>query len=114
MVRVSSCTFRGLRILVHNEGPCAVSSPHLTLPTPALPGERALTESLATLPDRQARWERMYVNNDQTRDALMSDPDDLGSDYSIRHFFGSEADWAGIATWSEGVQSGLSARAPHA
>ena len=84
-----------------------------TLPTPALPGERALTEALATLPDRQARWERMYVNNDQTRDALMSDPDELGSDYSIRNFFGSEADWAGIATWSEGVRSGLSRKLEH-
>lgn len=81
--------------------------------TPALPGERALTESLSALPDRQARWERMYVNNDQTRDALMSDPNDLGSDYSIRNFLGSEADWAGIATWSEGVQRGLSRKLEH-
>jgi hypothetical protein len=84
-----------------------------TLLTPALPGERALTEVLVSLADRQARWERMYINNDQTRDALMSDPDDLGSDYSVRNFFGSKADWAGIATWSEGVQSGLTRKLEH-
>lgn len=83
------------------------------LPTPALAGERALTEALAALPDVSSRWTRMFADNEQTRDALLSDPDELGAEYSARAFFGAEADWDGVAAWSDGVVRGLQRRLAH-
>jgi hypothetical protein len=84
-----------------------------TLLTPALPGERALVEALAALPDPTSRWVRMYADNEQTRDALLSDPSELGDDYSARAIFGAEADWEGVAAWSEGVLAGLTRKLSH-
>ena len=84
-----------------------------TLPTPALPGEQGLVEALAALPDPSARWPRMYVTSEQSKDALLSHPGDLGSAYTAQAFFGAEATWEGVSTWAEGVTKGLKRRLAH-
>lgn len=83
------------------------------IPPPALDGERALVQRLAALPDPAARWVAMYVDNERVRDALMSDPDELGEDYNPQHALGAEASWNHIAAWGSALHERLKRRFDH-
>lgn len=83
------------------------------LPTPALPGELGLVEALAALPDPAARWPRLYATSDQSKDALLSHPDDLGTAYRAQAFFGAEATWEGISVWDAAITAGMQRRLAH-
>ena len=80
---------------------------------PALPGERALVESLAALTDPAERYVKMFADNDMTRDALMSDPASLGAAFDPAGAIGVGADWEAIAAWGEPVQAGLTRKFSH-
>jgi len=88
--------------------PARLSAPDLeTIPTPALPGERALVESLQGLSTPAERFARMFSDNEATRDALMTDPSSLGAAFDPVGAIGVGADWEAISKWGEPVRSGL-------
>jgi len=83
------------------------------IPAPALPGERALVESLVSLPGPSERFVRMFSDNEQTRDALLSDPDTLGAAFDPVSAIGVGATWDAISTWGEPVRAGLLRKHAH-
>ncbi|HCH64283.1 MAG TPA: hypothetical protein DFR83_15875, partial [Deltaproteobacteria bacterium] len=86
-------------------------------PVPALPGERGLLEALAALETKQERWDRLFGARAHEVDVAVADalgdPRELGAEYDPRRLLGPEADWAGVAAWSEPVRSGLTRRLQH-
>jgi hypothetical protein len=80
---------------------------------PALPGERALVESLSALASPADRYAHMFSENELTRDALMSDPASLGAAFDPAGAIGVGADWEAIAAWGEPVQAGLARKFSH-
>lgn len=71
------------------------------LPGAALPGEQALLEALAALPDPISRAARMYDEDAAGRDARLSDPAELGADYDPSRL-GPGATWDTLAAWGAG------------
>jgi hypothetical protein len=94
--------------------PARLSRPDAAdIPTPALPGERALVEALVGLSSPAERYARMFSDNEQTRDALLSDPDSLGAAFDPAGAIGAGASWAAIAEWGEPVRAGLARKLGH-
>ncbi|MFT5680727.1 MAG: hypothetical protein ACI8RZ_001633 [Myxococcota bacterium] len=83
------------------------------IPTPALPGERALVESLVPLSTPVERYTRMFSDNEQTRDALLSDPTSLGAAFDPVAAIGVGATWEAISQWGDPVRNGLTRKLAH-
>ena len=92
-------------VLYHPAGRLAerkVSNPSaVVLPGAALPGEQALIEALARIPEPSERWSRLY-GDDAALDALLDDPNALGSDYEPEVVLGPGASWNELAAWGAG------------
>jgi hypothetical protein len=74
-----------------------VCDPTAELPTPALPGEASLVEALAKLPERSARWARMYDLDELALADRLSDPIELGPAYQPSRWLGAGCTWDVIA-----------------
>ena len=81
-----------------------------TIPVPALPGEQALVESLAAIDEAVARADFMYRQSDAAQDALMSDPELLGSAYAPSRAMPPKVTWEDIAVWDAEVQRAVARR----
>lgn len=79
-------------------------------PFPALPGERALLERLAA----EAPEDRLKSTfSSGADDVLYDDPGALGQAWQLTNILGPEADWDGVASWSEAVLAGIKRRHTH-
>lgn len=76
-----------------------ITSPGLAITGPALDGERALCEALAALPTHEARWVRLYDDDEVGLAARLSDPVDLGELYDPATVMGPDAGWDAVAAW---------------
>lgn len=80
-----------------------VSNPEAaSLSEPALPGERALVEALAGVRGHEARWARLYDDDEAAIEARLGDPAELGAAYDPRTTLGPEATWDALAAWGGG------------
>ena len=77
---------------------------------PARPGERALAEALAKLPDPVSRFSAMYKDDPAVEAALLCHPDDLGPDYDPRGPLGPASGWDAVAAWGDEVQAAVARR----
>ncbi len=82
-----------------------VTNPGLAITGPALDGERALCEALAALPTREARWARMYDEDETALAARLSDPAELGETYDPATVMGPDAGWEAVAAWGRDPSS---------
>jgi hypothetical protein len=83
-----------------------VTAPALfKLSADAIPGERALLETLEKLPDARARWARMYDTDPAGLDVRLGDPVDLGPAYDPGQVAGPGATWDDLAAWGADNQS---------
>ena len=80
------------------------------IPVPAVPGEQALVEALVSLDDPQARADFMFRQSEAAKDALMSDPDLLGSAYAPFRAIPPDVSWEDIAAWDAEVQRAIARR----
>lgn len=51
------------------------------LPSPILPGEQALVQTLARLPGPVERFEHLMMRDERALNELLGDPDELGGDH---------------------------------
>jgi hypothetical protein len=80
------------------------------LPGAALPGELALLEALAQLPDGRARVDRLY--RDEAGPAvLLDDPIELGPEHDPARVLGPAATWDALAAWPAAPAFGDTLRA---
>ncbi|MEN0061943.1 MAG: hypothetical protein AAGA48_07300 [Myxococcota bacterium] len=82
-----------------------ITMPELAVTGAALDGERALCETLAALPTREARWARLYDEDEAGLDARLSDPYDLGEVYDPTTAMGPDASWEAVAAWGKDPDS---------
>jgi hypothetical protein len=68
------------------------------LPGAALPGELALVEALARIPDVPGRVARLY-GDEAGADILLDDPVELGPDHDPSRVLGPRAGWDALAAW---------------
>ncbi|MBN1336851.1 MAG: hypothetical protein JXB39_12915 [Deltaproteobacteria bacterium] len=80
---------------------------------PALPGERTLVEDLARLPPGLPRFERLFGGDAFSRDALLADPDRLGTAYDPTRWLGPTCNWDAVAAWTPAVIESLGVRLGH-
>ena len=80
------------------------------VPVPARPGERALVEALAKLPDASARFKWMYTEDHGAAEALFLHPEALGEAYDPALALSPGLDWEALAAWTEPVQQALARR----
>lgn len=89
----------------------------IELPVPALPGERALVEALASLDSPVSRWDRLFGAASHAADGAglvaLGDPRELGDAYDPRRLLGPDADWEAVASWSPAVVAGIARRLGH-
>lgn len=80
-----------------------VAAPSLALLGPTvIPGERALIDALAALPDAPSRWARMYDTDEAALGARLDDPADLGPAYDPARWLGPDGGWDALAAWGGG------------
>lgn len=77
---------------------------------PALEGERALVEALASLDSPEARYACMFRESEIAEAALMSNPIELGKAYDPSLPLAPGVDWEAIAAWDVTVQSAIARR----
>ena len=80
------------------------------IPTPALEGERALVERLASLPDADARWRLLFQEDHRVLDALFDDPAGLGSAHDPGSNLAPDLGWDDVAGWSDALRDALGRR----
>lgn len=71
-------------------------------PGARVPGELALQEKLASLPDLPSRWAWMYDQDPVAAGARLADPQDLGPLYDPATRLGQGHDWQALARWGAG------------
>ena len=81
-----------------------------SISNPALEGERALVEALASLDSPDARYQRMFRESEVAEVALLSNPNELGYEYDPSAPLAPGVDWESIATWDVTVQSAIARR----
>jgi hypothetical protein len=80
------------------------------IPTPAREGERALVERLAELPDADARWRLLYLEDHRVLDALFDDPAALGDAHDPAKNLAPDVGWDDLAAWSDPLTAALGRR----
>lgn len=74
-----------------------ITAPERPPPMPALDGELALLEALQQVEGREARWARLYDEDEEGLVERLVDPATLGTDYDPSTWLGAEAAWDAIA-----------------
>lgn len=75
------------------------------LPVPALPGELALTERLAALPELPQRLERLFGAEQDAE--LYEEPESAGQAWLLPQYLGQGADWESLASWTAPMTEAL-------
>ncbi len=81
---------------------------------PLVEGEQALLDALRKAPDVAARWSLLHDGTDETANALLEDPIDLGPDYAPEAVLGPGTTWDDLASWAHDARFGtrLATRQP--
>lgn len=80
------------------------------LPSPILPGEQALVQTLARLPGPVERFDFLMMRDERALNELLGDPDELGADHDPARVLGPGAGWSELSTWTPSMQQALSRR----